>query len=178
MSVPPERATATSAGDRGSRRLVLVLIPLLALVLLGPHQPVRWGPMGWLDARTAAAAATVARLAGLEVAATRYGITHPGGFACEIYYRCTGLLPALFLVGAILAAPVPFRRRWRGALLGVGFVLALNLLRLVLLIAVGIHFPTAFGTAHSLVGEALVVVAVVAFWAAWIGRTRALTVPA
>ncbi len=169
MSVLPAR--------RALRRLVLVLAPLVAVVLLAPHEPVRWGPLGWLDSRTAAATAAVARLAGLEVTGTRYGITHPGGFACEIYYRCTGLLPALFLAGAILTAPVPFGRRWRGALLGVGFIMVLNLVRLVLLVAVGIHIPEAFGPAHSVVGEAAVVVAVVAFWAVWARRTRALAGP-
>jgi len=167
----PEAVTVTSlVGHREVLRFGLVILALLAFVLLGPHEPVRWGPLGWLDAATAAATAGLARLAGLDVTTSRYAITHAGGFACEIYFRCTGLLPALFVAGAILASPASFRSRWRGALLGAVVMLALNLLRLVGLVAVGVRFPAAFATAHSVVGETIFVAAVIAFWLAWARR--------
>jgi len=124
----PEAVTVTSlVRHREALRFGLVILTLQALVLLGPHEPVRWGPLGWLDAATAAVTAALARLAGLDVTASRYVIMHAGGFACEVYYRCTGLLPALFVAGAILASPASFRSRWRGALLGAVVMLGLNL---------------------------------------------------
>jgi exosortase/archaeosortase family protein len=169
---------AKAAGEllrrRAALRFGVVIAALLALVVLGPHEPVRWGPLGWLDAATAAATAALSRLAGLDVTAARYVVAHPGGFACEIYFRCTGLLPALFVAGAILASPAPFRSRWRGALLGVVAMLALNLARLVGLVAVGVHFPAAFATAHAVVGEAIVVAGVVGFWIVWARRAVVL----
>lgn len=155
---------------RAALRFGVVIAALLALVLLAPHEPVRWGLLGWLDAATAAATAALARTAGLDVTAARYVVAHPGGFACEIYFRCTGLLPALFVAGAILASPAPFPSRWRGALLGVVAMLALNLARLVGLVAVGVRFPACFATAHAVVGEAIVVVGVVGFWLVWARR--------
>ena len=155
---------------RATVRFGVVIAALLALVLLGPHEPVRWGPLGWLDAATAAATAAASRVMGLHVTAARYVVAHPGGFACEIYFRCTGVLPALFVAGAILASPAPFRSRWTGALLGVVTMLSLNLVRLVGLVAVGVNFPAAFATAHAVVGEAIVVAGVVGFWLAWARR--------
>jgi len=167
----PEAVTVTSlVRHREALRFGLVILTLLALVLLGPHEPVRWGPLGWLDAATAAVTAALARLAGLDVTASRYVIMHAGGFACEVYYRCTGLLPALFVAGAILASPASFRSRWRGALLGAVVMLGLNLLRLVGLLAVAVRFPAVFATAHAVVGETIVVAAVIAFWLAWARR--------
>jgi exosortase/archaeosortase family protein len=49
-------------------------------------------------------------------------------------------------------------------------MLALNLARLVGLVAVGVRFPACFATAHAVVGEAIVVVGVVGFWLVWARR--------
>jgi exosortase/archaeosortase family protein len=157
-----------SADRRGSLApFVLATAAVAAAVVLGPHVPVRAGPYGWLDTGTAEVVSAALRLGGWPVLAAGPVIAHPDGFAMEIYYRCTGLLPAAFLAVAVLAFPVSPRRRWRGLAAGVVLVLAVNLARLVALMVVGVSAPQHFDVAHRVVGEWLVILTVAAYWIAW-----------
>jgi exosortase/archaeosortase family protein len=135
---------------------------------------VRTGPLGWLDRTTAASTAAVVRLCGTPAVQEGPVLRHPQGFAVEVYYRCTGLLPALFVAVAILAFPAPWGVRWKGVLVGVPLLLGLNLARLVVLFVVGVHWPGWFDIAHRVIAETLMALAVFGFWLAWLrwARTR------
>jgi exosortase/archaeosortase family protein len=85
----------------------------------------------------------------------------------EVYYRCTGLLPAAFVAVAVLAFPVPARLRWKGLVGGVPLVLAVNFARLVGLRAVGVELHRHFDVSHRVVGEWLIVLTVTAYWVLW-----------
>lgn len=157
-----------SADRRGGLvPFVLATGTVAAAVVFGPHEPVRAGLYGWLDTGTAEVVSAVLRLAGWPVLTTGPVIAHPDGFAMEIYYRCTGLLPAAFLAVAVLSFPVSAGRRWWGLATGVLLVFAVNLARLVGLMVVGVNAPEHFDVAHGLVGESLIVAAVAAYWVAW-----------
>ena len=158
----------------------LVMGLLTAFVLLGPHEPVRAGPLGWLDHRTAAAVAGLGRTGGRPVSAAGPLVAHPGGFTMEVYYRCTGLLPVLFLAGAVLTLPEAPARKLAGLLLGAAVVLAVNLARLVAILYVGVRAPRFLGLAHEVAGESLIVVTVFACWWSWLQwcrRGRGVTRP-
>jgi exosortase/archaeosortase family protein len=91
----------------------------------------------------------------------------PGAFGYEVGIGCTGLLPAMVLVIAILAAPAGLAEKGRGLAVGVPIVLAVNLLRLAHLFYLGVYAPRLFGPAHEVVWEAGIVLATFATWAFW-----------
>jgi exosortase/archaeosortase family protein len=158
--------------DRSLVPFTLVMGVLTLFVLLGPHEPVRAGPLGWLDHRTAAAVADLGRAAGWPVSAAGPLVAHPGGFTMEVYYRCTGLLPVLFLAGAVLTLPEAPGRKLAGLLVGTAVVLAVNLARLVAILYVGVRAPRFLGPAHEVVGECAIVLTVFACWWAWLRWCR------
>ena len=94
-------------------------------------------------------------------------LSHPAGFGYEIYYRCTGVLPAAFLVVAVLAVPADGRRKLAGIALGVPLVFLLNLARLASLFYIGVFYPDAFPLAHQVLWEAVVAAFVVGYWLCW-----------
>jgi exosortase/archaeosortase family protein len=152
-------------------RLVLVALACTATVVFAPHHTFL-AALVPLDVGTARATAAVLRWWGLEVWREGPVLRHASGFSCEIYYRCTGLLPAGFAAAMIAAWPAPLRLRWKGVVVAVAGLWALNLLRLVSVIGVGIHRPTFFGLAHGVVGEGAMLAAVLGVWLAWL---RAVT---
>ena len=155
---------------RADRARVAATVALgLAFVLLSPREPVAM--LGQGDVPVAAATAALVRAAGLEVEQQGPVLRHPGGFAMEVYWRCTGLVPAAFLAAVVLACPAPLRFRLLGALVGSGFIFLLNLSRLSSLFAVGAFLPQSFARAHDL-WEAVIVLSVPIAWLAWLGLGR------
>jgi exosortase/archaeosortase family protein len=94
-------------------------------------------------------------------------ISHPDGFAYEIYYRCTGILPVAVLTVSILAYPGPLRQKLVALAAGVPILISLNLMRLVHLFYLGVHNPAAFDIAHAIVWETLLIVAIIGIWMGW-----------
>lgn len=159
---------------RADRMRLTVTVALgLAVVVLSPREPV---PMlGHADVRVAAVTAALVRTAGLEIEQQGPVLRHPGGFAMEVYWRCTGLLPAAFLAAVILACPSSLSWRLLGATIGGGLILVLNLSRLLSLYAVGAYRPQSFASAHDL-WELVIVLSVPIAWLAWLGLGRRLGV--
>lgn len=122
------------------------------------------GPWEELTARM-----TLALLHVLKVEAVRLGsqIHHPGGFAFEIYYRCTAV-PAVALLAALAAAtPASLRFKLIGLSLGVPVLVGLNLVRLVQLFHAGVFYPGLFDLAHGLLWEIVFVLATLGLWWMW-----------
>lgn len=117
-------------------------------------------------ATTLTAQMTLVILHWLGMEAVRVGtvISHAGGFAYEIYYRCTGFLPVAFLSVSILASPGMLVRKFAGLVVGVPIVIGLNLTRLVHLFYLGVYDPTTFDWAHEVLWEGLIVLAVFGIW--------------
>ena len=122
------------------------------------------GPWADLTARM-----TVALLHFFKEEAVRAGgrIYHPGGFAYEIYYRCTAVLPAALLVALIMASTACLRRKFIGIALGVSILIMVNLMRLVHLFHLGIHRPDLFEVAHGVVWELIMILATLGLWWMW-----------
>lgn len=104
---------------------------------------------------------------GMEATRVATVISHPGGFAYEIYYRCTGFLPVAFLTVSILAYPGSLRRKIVGLAVGVPILIALNLTRLVHLFYLGVRKPDTFEFAHAVLWEGSLIVALLALWLGW-----------
>jgi exosortase/archaeosortase family protein len=99
---------------------------------------------------------------GTTVQSTTFGIT--------VVTACTGA----FLTGLFLIAVVAFPSRWRSKLVGVGIGVAgiflVNIVRLVSLYFIGVHWPGFLHEAHQLIWQSLMIVISVALWLVWAGR--------
>lgn len=104
---------------------------------------------------------------GMEAARAATVISHPEGFAYEIYYRCTGFLPVAFLTVAILPSPAPLRYKSIGLAVGVPILIVLNLTRLVHLFYLGVYHPTAFDFAHAVLWQGLLILVTFGLWLGW-----------
>ncbi len=155
------------------------LIVFTGAVLLAYREAVLGRLLGGLTEWTAEATFQVLGWLGIDVAREATVLYQPGGFAYEIYYRCTGFLPAALLATAILVSPGDWRRKLIGLAVGVPLIGLLNLARLVHLFAIGVTRPELFDLAHGVLWEGAMMVAVVGLWQAWerLGNSSA-TAPA
>lgn len=162
---------AASAVTRGARaRFVLALGAFVLVALLTHRNPLLIRALSPVDLLTARATAAVVDWSGMEVKRDFAILTHPSGFGYEIYYRCTGLLPAAFLTVGIFAFPTRRRPKFIGIAIGVPLVLFLNLVRLVSLFYIGVRHPSAFHLAHTVVWEGLLLLLIAGFWFWWMRR--------
>jgi exosortase/archaeosortase family protein len=120
----------------------------------------------WVDL-TARMTLGLLHFLGMEAARVVSQIHHPGGFAYEIYYRCTGILPAAMLTILTMATSAPLRYKCLGLAAGIPLLIMLNLVRLVHLFHLGVHNSAAFGPAHGILWEAVIIVATLGIWQSW-----------
>jgi exosortase H (IPTLxxWG-CTERM-specific) len=157
-------------------RFAVTMTGFTLVLLLLYREAVLGGILSSFTDATARTTLWLLHMCGIEAARTATMIYHPDGFAYEIYYRCTGFLPAALLTASIFAYPGLYRSKLCGWLLGVPALLSVNLLRLVGLFGVGVYAPDAFNFAHSVAGNGLMVLATLAIWLAWVkwaSRTNA-----
>lgn len=88
----------------------------------------------------------------------------PGG-RLQLLAGCDGFEVVALLVPAVLAAPVPWRRRLFMLTVGIALIWGLNQLRLLALYASFRHWRDAFDPLHTVWGPLLMLVLVSAFFA-------------
>lgn len=93
-------------------------------------------------------------------------------FGISVVAACTGL----FITGLFVVAVIAYPTRPLSGLLGVGIGIAgiyvLNVVRLVSLYYVGVHFPGILDTVHLLVWQSLMIAFAVLLWLLWAGSRR------
>jgi exosortase/archaeosortase family protein len=136
---------------------------VLALVLLS-QTPGTASVLETLDVLTASVTATLLKLSGMPVYQDAAVLSHLAGFSYEIYYKCTGLILALFLSAALLTLPGRWTSRGMNIFFGAAMVFALNFVRLVSLFYIGVLYPQAFDFFHTVFWEVIMLVFVLAFW--------------
>ena len=91
-------------------------------------------------------------------------------FGISVVTACTGI----FITGLFLIAVVAFPTRWFAKLIGVGIgvggIFLVNIVRLVSLYFIGVHWPGFLEQAHQLIWQSLLIVIAVALWLLWAGR--------
>jgi exosortase H (IPTLxxWG-CTERM-specific) len=95
-------------------------------------------------------------------------VYHPAGFAFQVSRGCLGIVPLALLATGIAAYPAPGRRKLWGLLWGLPALAVLNLVRLAQLFVTGVRWPGAFDVAHEVVWQAIVVLATLGIWLAWV----------
>ncbi len=128
--------------------------------------------------------AAIARISGwlLNLLAQEVEVLGPAlrapSFSAEIARGCDGLEPIAAFVAAVVASPLSMWLKLPGILAGTLFLWLINLVRIVSLMMIGIHFPRAFEVIHSQVWQAAFIVLAIVCWAVWVQwATRTKTVP-
>ena len=96
-------------------------------------------------------------------------------FAVEVVRGCDAMEATAVLVAAMLASPVPALRKVPGIIGGVLLLGLVNLVRIVSLFFVGIHWPSWFDTLHFQVWQPVFILLAVGgwlMWALWARRPR------
>ncbi len=91
-------------------------------------------------------------------------------FGISVVTACTGVFIGGLFAMAVLLFPTTWRARIIGLGVGVVGLYVVNLIRLVSLYYVGIHWPGAFDTVHQLVWQSLLIAIAVALWLLWAGK--------
>jgi exosortase/archaeosortase family protein len=93
-----------------------------------------------------------------------------GSFEVDIAPACSGAVPTSIYLAAVFAYPTSWRSRWIGSALGIGVILAVNVVRVTVLFLIGLYFRAVFHDTHVYVAQALVVCVAVALWLYWATR--------
>ncbi len=91
-------------------------------------------------------------------------------FNMQIVAACSGLVPMMIYLSAVLAYPAKILHKIIGAVAGFAAIFVLNIVRTVTLFYIGVHFPDIFEQAHLLFWQGLMIVATVVFWLIWVQR--------
>ena len=92
----------------------------------------------------------------------------PTGFGYQIDFACTGIIPAGLLMVAILSSTIPLRAKVAGLTIGLPLTFAINLVRLVHLFYVGVHYPLSFQWTHSALWQSVMSVFLFGFYSFWL----------
>ena len=144
----------------------------------------------WLDQNSFFQEAVVERLArwtargtvfiltllGLDVTLSGTTVSAPD-LRLEIAKSCSGSFVFLMYMAAVIPFPVPWKSRLKGLLMGLLTLLAVNLLRTSLIILVVSRFPGSLWTFHIIVGQALVIVAMMGVFLWWVKNSHGETGP-
>ena len=102
---------------------------------------------------------------------TRNGtILGSGSFEVDVSPACSGAVPSMIYVSAVLAYPTSMRAKLIGTVLGLFIINGLNLIRVVALFLIGLYYAQIFHETHVYIAQALVVAVAVATWLFWAGR--------
>ena len=109
----------------------------------------------------------VLQVLGQEITVDGTSVSSPV-FSMEIVRGCDAIEPVAAFVAAVLASPVALWAKIPGILVGATAMLLINLIRIVSLYFVGVHFPKALDIMHLDVWQAAFVVLAICFWAIWV----------
>ncbi len=119
----------------------------------------------YLNANAEASAALL-RLFGADVR-TDGQIIRSSVFTMEVARGCDGLQPIMLFLAAMIALPSSRKAKVQGGLAGTAILLALNLLRIVSLYFIGVHYPDFFHMMHVDVWQTIFIFIALFLWALW-----------
>lgn len=136
-----------------------------------------WDPVGkflsWNLAKHARWSGAVLKALGNDITVSGTLVMSPK-FSMQIVRGCDALEPAALFLSAVIAFPVSLRKKLIGALLGIVLIETTNVIRMVSLFYVGVHWRKHFEMMHLEVWQAAFIVISVTFWALWaLWATRA-----
>lgn len=125
--------------------------------------------LGWVQRAFAVATSAVLRAFGCATVAQGTTVVS-AQFGISVVTACTGLFATGLYLIAVLLFPASWRARLSGCIVGVCVLFVVNVVRLVSLYYVGVHWPSVLDAVHQVVWQSLVIAIVVAMWLLWAGR--------
>lgn len=89
------------------------------------------------------------------------------GCAIVVARGCDAVHPSILFLSAVIASPVRVRRKIVGTIVGIGVLLALNLVRIVSLFFIKLHAPSLFDVFHTEIWQFAFIVLAIAGWVIW-----------
>jgi exosortase/archaeosortase family protein len=157
---------------REELRFTAILVVSFAAIVVVYGDDVAARTLGSLTRPTAALTHSTVQALGLEADRIGNVLSHPGGFAYEVSYRCVGFLPIACLAAVVLASRGRFTDKLAGILVGVLVLSGFNQARLVHLYYVGVNRRDIFDAAHIFLWGTLT-----ASWLCWLKWSRRRTRP-
>ncbi len=162
------------AGASIRRHWIAIRSSLLFVALLGLW--LIWYPNivasqvldGFLES-TAQITGFILRILGAPVVVTDIMVSSPD-FSMRIGHECTAIIPMVILLCAVLAYPSRISHKLVGLAIGLPVLFLLNLVRTVTLYYIGANIPDFFETAHFVVWQSAMILAMVALWLFWVGK--------
>lgn len=152
-------------GWRNAVRVAVIFVATLVAAMIDSGEL----DGAWLDAFCA----MLARITGVALTLLGTPASSDGAtvgadaFAATIVSACTALDVIILFAAAALVYPVSISARLLGLLLGVAALFALNIVRIVSLILIGIHYIDLLEDAHLLVWQPAMAIAAIGFWILW-----------
>jgi exosortase/archaeosortase family protein len=174
-SVPRSPARAGGSEDdrarrRSTIRFVLVLLVLLLVLFVGYHY--RYAPENPMNRVLTGYLRVYAHVAGglLNVCGANVEVvdrTIQGRTAVEVAAGCDAMEAKALFIAAVLAFPVAWRRKLIGIAIGLPILMVVNLIRIVSLYYIHLHWPESFEFAHMTVWQFAFIALAAGMWIRW-----------
>lgn len=170
-SVSDAKPRSGLAAKRPVLRFVAIFGLLMAVFYCVFYTPPAQAPgldrvFEWHLTRYAEASGALLNVLGYGVTVTGTRI-HAARFAVEVVRGCDGMEAMAMFVAAVLAFPARFKAKMWGIGIGVPALALLNLVRIVSLYVIGVHFHSIFETAHLGVWQTVFILATIVLWFVW-----------
>lgn len=109
------------------------------------------------------------RLWGIRAGLEANSLVVPG-FTCVIIFECTGIYSVLILISAILATPAAARSKAIGIAWGVPVVVAVNVVRIAVLLIIGKAYTQYLELFHGYLWQVTIILTVVIVYVIWMRR--------
>ena len=93
---------------------------------------------------------------------------HMAGLSVEVIEECTGAYEIIIFWAAVIAYPARWRAKVWGIIGGMFALLAINVFRMMFLVAVGSRWPDLFDFLHIYFWQATLILMIVTVWVTWI----------
>jgi archaeosortase B (VPXXXP-CTERM-specific) len=150
------------------RFVILFLAGLGILAIVYPYFSTRFQAqmVGFMSA-TAWVVAHGLRLFGMDITLSGRFV-HASNFSVEIIEECTGAYEIVIFWAAVLAYPARWRAKLIGVIGGTLAMLAINIIRMMFIVAVSNRWPQAFHFLHIYFWQATLILMIVTVWILWI----------
>ncbi len=144
--------------------LLLILLGLFEIVLTTDFVKEKFVP-SYLR-QWARVSGEVMAIFGEDVTVSGSAVSSPC-YEVNIKKGCDAIQPSILLIAAVLASPVVLWTKVPGLILGLLFLMGMNLIRIISLFYIGVHYPKAFDIMHHDVWQVTFIFLAILAWGLW-----------
>jgi len=143
---------------------------LIVLAVTFPFLTDKFNPqVYWLNAATAEVTGFFLKPLGMSTRVAGTIVSLPN-FSVEAVGECTGLYEMLIFLAAMIAYPAGWKKKLIGAGLGIPFLYAINIIRMMFIMVVGNWSPKTFDFMHLYFWQVAMILIIVSAWVLWIEK--------